>query len=140
VPIIRDTDRTFCLKQLSVSVMRRSISLLLCTIFLVTLLYAPSHGQDASCTFSVSPVTIHFFNVAGGTAEVQVKASGPQCTFNARTKYLWITVSIRQEGGIGKVSVTVDANDVPIYRVGSVSIDGWEVAIIQDGPRESGGG
>ena len=120
--------------------MRRSFASLLYTMFFITLLCATSHGQDASCTFSVSPTTLHFFNVAGGTAEIQVKASGPQCTFSARTKYPWINVSVIQERGVGKVSVTVGGNEVPIYRVGSVSIDGWEVTVIQNGPRQSGGG
>ena len=109
-------------------------------MLLVALPYATSYGQDASCTFSVSPTTVHFFDINGGTAEVQVKASGPQCTFNARTKYPWITVSVRQQGGAGKVSVTVDSNEIPIYRVGSLSIDGAEVTVIQNGPRQSGGG
>ena len=119
---------------------KRLFALVHCITLLGILPYAASYGQDASCTLSVSPTTIHFFNISGGTAEIQVKASGPQCTFNAKTKYRWITVSVRQEGSVGKVSVTVDANDVPIYRVGSLSIDGWEVSVIQDGPRESGGG
>ena len=113
---------------------------MLCTMLLVTLLYSASYGQNASCTFSVSPDTVHFFDIFGGTAEVQVKASAPTCTFNARTEYSWITVSVRQEGSVGKVSVTVDGNETPIYRVGSVSIDGEEVTIIQNGPRPTGGG
>ena len=109
-------------------------------MFVVALLYAASYGQDASCTFSVSPDTLHFFDISGGTAEIQVKASAPNCTFTAKTKYPWITVSVRQEGGVGKVSVSVGGNETPIYRVGSVSIDGEEVTVIQNGPRQSGGG
>ena len=120
--------------------MKRPIALLFYIVLLVTLLYATSYGQDASCTFSVSPTTVHFFDIAGGNAEVQVKASGPLCTFNAKTEYPWITVSVRQEGSAGKVLVTVGANETPIYRVGSLSIDGWEVTVIQNGPRQSGGG
>ena len=81
---------------------------MLCTMLLVTLLYSASYGQNASCTFSVSPDTVHFFDIFGGTAEVQVKPSAPTCTFNARTEDSWITVSVRQEGSVGKVSVTVD--------------------------------
>ena len=120
--------------------MRRPITLLCCIVLLVVLLYATSSGEDASCTFTVSATTVHFFDIAGGTKEIQVKASGPQCTFNARTKYPWITVSVRQEGGVGKVSVSVDGNVIPMYRVGSLSIDGKEVTVIQDGPRQGGGG
>ena len=115
-------------------------SVVLCIMLLVTLMGATSYGQDASCTFSVTPDTIHFFDIFGGTAEVQVKASAPTCTFSARTKFPWITVSVKQEGSVGKVSVTVDGNETPIYRVGSVSIDGEEVTVIQNGPRQSGGG
>ena len=120
--------------------MRRPIALLLYSALLVTLPHAASYGQDASCTFSVSPTTVHFFDIAGGTAEIQVNASGPRCTFTARTDYPWISVSVRQEGGVGKVSVTVGGNEFPIYRVGSLSIDGEEVTIIQNGPQPSGGG
>ena len=120
--------------------MRRLIVLLHCIMLVVILLYATSYGEDTSCTFSVSPDTVHFFDIAGGTAEVQVKASAPTCTFSARTEFPWITVSVRQEGSVGKVSVTVDGNETPIYRVGSVSIDGEEVTVIQNGPRQTGGG
>ncbi len=112
----------------------------LCIIFLVTLMGANSYGQDASCTFSVSPDTVHFFDVFGGTAAVQVKASAPTCTFSARTEFPWITVSVKQEHGEGKVLVTVDGNDSLTHRVGSVLIDGEEVAVIQYGPRRVGTG
>jgi len=119
--------------------MRRRIALPLYAMLVVTLLYATSYAQDAACTFSVSPDTVHFFDITGGTAEIQVKASGPRCTFNAKTDYPWITLSVRQEGGAGEVSVTVSGNQVPIYRVGSLSIDGEEVTVIQKGPQPSGG-
>jgi len=101
----------------------------LCIMLLVTLMSAISHGQNASCTFSVSPDTVHFFDIFGGTAEVQVKASAPTCTFNARTEYPWITVSVKQEHGEGKVSVTADGNNSLTHRVGSVRIDGEEVTL-----------
>ena len=115
-------------------------SVVLCIMLLVTLMGATSYGQDASCTFSVTPDTIHFFDIFGGTAEVQVKASAPTCTVNARTQYPWITVSVKQEHGEGKVSVTVDGNNSLTHRVGSVLIDGEEVTVIQYGPRIRGGG
>jgi hypothetical protein len=111
----------------------------LCIMLLVTLLAARSHGQDTSCTFSVSPATI-YFQLPGGNADVYVKGSAPACTFSAKSAYPWITVSVKQEQGEGKVSVTVDGNTGLTHRVGSVLIDGEEVSIIQYGPRLSGGG
>jgi hypothetical protein len=111
----------------------------LCIILLVTLMSATSYGQDASCTYSVSPDSLTFFEASGGTAEIRVKASAPTCTFNARTEYPWMTVSAKQEHGEGKVSVTVDANG-SLYRVGSVLIDGEEVTILQYGPRRGSTG
>jgi hypothetical protein len=111
-----------------------------CLMLLVTLMDATCYGQDASCTFSVSPDTITFFETLGGTAEVQVKASAPACTFTARTEYPWITVSVKQEHGEGKVSVTTDGNSSLTHRVGSVRIDGVEVTVIQYGPRLRGTG
>ena len=112
----------------------------LCIVLLVTLTGATSYGQDASCTFSVTPDTVHFFDIFGGTAEVQVRASAPRCTFNARTEFPWITVSVKQEHGEGKVLVTVDGNDSLTHRVGSVRIDGEGVTVIQHGPRRGGDG
>jgi hypothetical protein len=112
---------------------------LCCIMLLVTLTAASSYAQDASCTFSVSPATI-YFQLPGGTAEVYVKGSAPTCTFSAKTAYPWITVSVKQEQGEGKVSVTVDGNTGLTHRVGGVLIGGEEVSIIQDGPRISGGG
>ncbi len=111
----------------------------LCSMLLVTLMSATSYGQDASCRYSVSPDSLTFFEASGGTAEVRVKASAPTCTFNARTKYPWITVSARQEHGEGKVSVTGDANS-SLYRVGSVLIDRGEVTVLQYGPRRGSTG
>ena len=126
-------------KEIYMRLYRLNGPVVFCTMLLVTLLYSASYGQDASCTYSVSPETLHFFDIFGGTAEAQVKASAPTCTFSARTEFPWITVSVRQEGSVGKVSVTVDGNETPIYRVGSVSIDGEEVTVIQNGPQPSGG-
>ncbi len=120
--------------------MKTRASLMLCIMLLVTLMGSRSYGQDATCTFSVSPDTIDFFDTSGGTAEVQVKASAPTCTFSAKTAYPWITVSITQERGEGKVLVTVGANESLTHRVGSVLIDGEGVTIIQYGPRRTGGG
>jgi hypothetical protein len=111
----------------------------LCIMLLVTLTATSSYGQDASCTFSVSPATI-FFQLPGGTAEVYVKASGPACAFAAKTEYPWITISVKQQQGEGKVSVTVAGNPGMTHRAGSVLIDGEEVSIVQYGPRISGGG
>ena len=109
------------------------------TVLLMTLMAVSSYAQDASCTFSVSPATV-YFQLPGGTAEVYVKASAPACTFSAKSAYPWITVSVKQEQGEGKVSVTVDGNTGLTHRVGSVIIDGEEVSIVQYGPRISGGG
>ncbi len=111
--------------------MKTPVSPLLCIILLVTLMGTRSYGQDATCTFSVSPDTIDFFDGLGGTAEIQVKASAPTCTFGARTAYPWITVSVTQEGGEGKVLVTVGGNEFLTHRVGTVLIDGEGVTIIQ---------
>jgi hypothetical protein len=112
---------------------------LCCIMLLVTLTVASSYSQDASCTFSVSPANI-YFQLPGGTAEVYVKGSAPTCTFSAKSAYPWITVSVKQERGEGKVSVAVDGNTGLTHRVGSVIIDGEEVSIIQYGPRISGTG
>ena len=109
----------------------------LCIMLLLILISAESFGQDTPCTFSVSPDTIHF-QLSGGTAEVYVKASAPTCTFTARSRYPWITVSVKQDRGEGKVSVTAEGNTGLTHRVGSVLIDGEEVSIIQVGPRGPG--
>jgi hypothetical protein len=112
---------------------------LCCMMLMVALMAASSYGQDASCTFSVSPATL-YFQLPGGTAEVYVKGSAPTCSFSAKSAYPWIIVSVKQERGEGKVSVTVNGNTGLAHRVGSLLIDKEEVSIIQYGPRISGGG
>ena len=119
--------------------MRRPVLLMISMIILVAVMIASSYGQDASCTFSVSPATI-YFQPPGGTAEVYVKGSAPTCVFSAKSAYPWITVSVKQEQGEGKISVTAGGNTSTTHRVGSVLIDGEEVSIIQYGPRLSGTG
>ena len=120
--------------------MIRPVSLMLCVIFLVTLPVATTYGLDATCTFSVSPDTIHFFDIFGGSEEVQVKASAPTCTFSAKTEYPWITISVTQEQGKGKVLVTVGGNESLTHRVGSLLIDREQVTVIQNGPQRGGSG
>ena len=119
--------------------MKRRVGSILFVMLAVILMSVSSYGQDASCTFSVSPATI-YFQLPGGTAEVYVKGSAPTCTFNARSPYPWITVSVKQEKGEGKVSVTADGNTFMTHRVGSVLIGEEEVSIIQYGPRLLGTG
>jgi hypothetical protein len=119
--------------------MKRCAGLVLFITLLMVLMGTSSYGQDASCTFSVSPAAI-YFQVPGGTAEVYVKGSAPTCAFSAKSAYPWITVSVKQEQGEGKVSVVVDGNTGLTHRVGSVLIDREAVSIIQYGPRLSGGG
>ena len=119
--------------------MRTPVVSVFAMMILVTFTVASSYSQDASCTFSVSPANI-YFQLPGGTAEIYVKGSAPECSFNAKSAYPWITVSVKQERGEGKVSVAVDGNTGLTHRVGSVIIDGEEVSIIQYGPRISGTG
>jgi hypothetical protein len=119
--------------------MRRYVGSFMCILILVFLVSASAHGQSGPCTFSVSPDTI-FFQPPGGAAEVYVMASDPTCTFSASSAYPWITVSVNQERGEGKVLVAVDANLGLTHRVGGVRIEGNEVSIIQYGPRLSGTG
>ena len=92
-----------------------------------------------ACTYTVSPTSFDL-DVRGGTAEIRVTASDPTCTFNARSAYPWITLSVSQERGGGVVKVTVAGNTSMTHRVGSIQIDGKQVSISQYGPRISGGG
>lgn len=119
--------------------MRASFAAMLVFGLILTLVSADSEAQSPACTFSVSPTTFHF-ELTGGSAEIRVAGSAPTCTFNARSAYPWITVSVTQEGGEGVVKVTVSGNTSMTHRVGSILIDGKEVSIIQYGPRISGGG
>jgi|MudIll2142460700_1097286.scaffolds.fasta_scaffold1603235_1 hypothetical protein len=98
-----------------------------------------SHAQSSGCTFSVSPTTFTF-ELKGGSAEIRVTGSAPTCTFNARSAYPWITLSVTQERGEGVVTATISGNTSMTHRVGSILIDGKEVSIVQYGPRISGGG
>lgn len=128
-----------CLTRIQGEGMRRRIVLVaLCSVIIIACLGSASYGQDAACTFSVAPETIYFFDVRGGTADVHVKASAPTCTFTAKTEHAWISLLVKQERGEEIVSVTALGNDSMNHRVGSVSVDGKVVTVIQYGPRLSG--
>lgn len=105
---------------------------------LIVLLSAFVYAQENACRFEVTPTTIHFFDVWGGRAEIRVTASSPDCRFSVETKYPWISFSATQDGTEGKVVVTAEGNNSLTHRVGSVFVDGWEVSVIQAGPRRGG--
>ncbi len=96
-------------------------------------------GAQPACTYSVSPSSLDF-DLRGGTAEIRVTASEPTCTFNARSAYPWITISVSQERGGGLIKVSISGNSSMTHRVGAIMIDGREVTITQYGPRITGGG
>jgi hypothetical protein len=121
-------------------IMRAGFLAMLVFGLVLTLVSADSRAQSAAaCTFEVSPTTFNF-ELKGGSAEIRVAGEAPTCTFNARSAYPWITVSVTQERGEGVVTATVSGNTSMTHRVGSILIDGKEVSIIQYGPRISGGG
>jgi hypothetical protein len=119
--------------------MRASFVAVLVFGLVLPLVSADSQAQSPACTFSVSPASFNF-ELKGGSAEIRVAGSAPTCTFNARSAYPWITVSVTQERGEGVVTAAVSGNTSMTHRVGSILIDGEEVSIIQYGPRISGGG
>jgi hypothetical protein len=120
--------------------MKVCLGLLAFVILVLGVVSGDSHAQSAAgCTFEVSPTTFNF-ELKGGTAEIRVAGSAPTCTFNARSAYPWITLSVKQERGEGVVTAMVSGNTSMTHRVGSILIDGKEVSIIQYGPRISGGG
>jgi hypothetical protein len=119
--------------------MTRYITPAICIALLIAVMAGNSYGQDKGCTFKVAPTTIHFFDIRDTTAEIRVIASAPTCRFTATTRYLWITLTVEQEGGAGRIVVKVDSNDSMTHRVGSLSVEGEEVTVIQAGPRRGGG-
>ena len=119
---------------------RYSISAVIASLAVV-LLFGASYGQDAACNFQVNPTEIEFFDVSGGTVEINVTASDPSCTFTVERTYPWITVlSVNKEGIKGKVLIRVEGNSSQTHRVGELTVAGHAVNITQYGPRRGGSG
>ncbi len=117
----------------------RYLTLLPFIVLLLSALAASiSDSQEAACRFDVYPNSIEFFDISGGSAQIKVTASAPDCRFTVASRYPWITYTSRQEGTEGQVLVTGQGNESLTHRVGDLTIAGHTVNVIQAGPRRGG--
>jgi Viral BACON domain len=96
------------------------------------------YAQGPACTFAVSPQQLGF-DASGGSAEIKVTASAPDCSFTVKNGYRWIAVSPTQGKGSDTLSISVAPNASRLPHMGSVSGDGTEVLITIYAPKITGG-
>ncbi len=116
----------------------KTVGMVLVAIALIAVCTIAVCAQESTCSFSVAPQSLSF-EAGGGSADVTVTASGPECSFTAGSKYLWITAFPSQGKGSGSVRVTVGTNPSQIPRFGSATIAGKEVRVQLWQPKLSGG-
>ena len=107
-------------------------------ISIITLGAVMVRAQESACSFTVEPRNLAF-DAGGGSADITVTASGPECSFTGGSRYAWITVSPTQGKGSGTVRVTVGTNSSQLPRFGSVTIAGKDVPVQLYQPKLSGG-
>ena len=95
------------------------------------------YAEESACTFVISPQQLGF-DASGGSAQIKVTASAPDCSFTVRNGYRWIAVSPTQGKGSAFVSVSVAPNASRFPHMGSVSVDGTEVLITIYAPKITG--
>jgi hypothetical protein len=110
--------------------MGQRLFFMLTAIWMVHLVAATAMAQQPLCIYAVSPTPI-YFEAGGGSQEAQVKASSPDCSFEARTSYRWIQVSPSRGGAGSVVTIQVEPHRALSPRVGSVLVDGTQIEIIQ---------
>ena len=89
-------------------------------------------GTASSCTYSISPSNQSFAS-SGGTGSVSITA-GSGCNWQASSNASWITINSGSSGaGNGLVNFTVESNNNPNSRTGTVSIAGQTFTTMQVG-------
>lgn len=115
-----------------------TVGMVLLAIALIAVCTITVRAQESACSFTVVPQSLSF-EAGGGSSDITVTASGPECPFTAGSRYTWITVSPAQGKGSGTVRVNVGTNPSQIPRSGSVTIAGKEVRVQLWQPKLSGG-
>ncbi len=98
-------------------------------------IFAFTHGRGAwrvpLCTFSLSEVEV-FVPPSGGSASINMSAP-IGCSWSANTANTWITIVSAQSGsGNGSLDLEVRENFTGSARLGSISIAGLTVTLVQD--------
>ena len=88
--------------------------------------------KEVGCTYSLSPTSQHF-PAAGGTGSVNVSTQSG-CSWTAVSNVAWIHITSGSSGtGSGTVSYSVDANESPDPRTGTMTIAGQSFTVTQAG-------
>jgi hypothetical protein len=98
--------------------------------------FAFTHGRGVwrvpLCAFSVSRLEV-FVPASGGAASIEVGAPNG-CSWLANTEESWITIVSDESGsGNGTVALELRENDTGSARLGTMSIAGNAVTVVQDG-------
>ena len=111
--------------------MKAAIMLMFLVVLSVLSTAGVSPGQPL-CILTLSP-SILYFEPGGGTSEVTVTPSSPDCPVTAQTTYPWIMASVSQQVGKSVVNVQVEAISRLTQRVGSVMVGNIQLEIVQHG-------
>jgi len=91
-----------------------------------------AQAVDTACTFSVSP-TFATVPAVGGTVTFEIAASGPTCSWTAKSNVPWLKVVEGATGvGSGSARFSGDANEGSL-RSASVTVAGRSISVQQVG-------
>jgi len=100
------------------------------TITIAGQTFTVSQSGVASCSFTVSPLSVSY-KKAGGSGTVSV-STGAGCNWTAVSNVSWITItSAGGASGSGAVSYTISVNNTASTRTGTMTIAGKTVTIKQ---------
>jgi hypothetical protein len=84
------------------------------------------------CSYTISPESSHM-DTTGGSGAISITA-GPTCGWSASASDSWISVtSAPSASGNGSVSFTVEPNNTPSQRTGTITVAGKTYTIMQFG-------
>jgi hypothetical protein len=98
-------------------------------------IFAFTHGRGAwrvpLCAFALSQVEV-FVPISGGSASINMSAPNG-CSWSANTADAWISIVSAESGsGNGSVDLEIRENFTGSARLGSISIAGLTVTVVQD--------
>jgi hypothetical protein len=100
------------------------------TITIAGKTFKVTQAAPSSCTYSIKPDSIYYFNSDSGGAELHVEAPSG-CAWTAKSNDTWITVTGGSSGsGNGTVSYSVAANSGS-ERSGTITIAGMTLTVNQ---------
>lgn len=97
---------------------------------LIVTIAAPfAYAGDAPCVFQVTPAAVSVDN--DNVVDLKVIASGPACSFGARSNVDWVAVSPAEVRGSSIVRLNIAPSAE--RKIGTVNVAGQEITVFQTG-------